>query len=86
MVLAPAPPGRGIKRVVVSTYQSVSGTGKKAMDELFNQTRDLLAFREVEPEVYPHQIAFNCIPHIGSFSEAGIHRKRSRLSGRQGRS
>ncbi len=71
MVLAPLHRAAGIKRVVVSTYQSVSGTGKKAMDELFNQTRDLLAFREVEPEVYPHQIAFNCIPHIGSFSEAG---------------
>ncbi len=71
MVLAPLHKAAGIKRVVVSTYQSVSGTGKKAMDELFNQTRDLLSFREVEPEVYPHQIAFNCIPHIGSFDEAG---------------
>lgn len=71
MVLKPLHEAAGLKRVVVSTYQSVSGTGRKAMDELFNQTRDLLSFRDVEPEVYPHQIAFNCIPHIGSFNEAG---------------
>jgi aspartate-semialdehyde dehydrogenase len=56
---------------VVSTYQSVSGTGKEAMDELMNQTKALLGFQEVETRVYPYQIAFNCFPHIGSFDDQG---------------
>ncbi|MGD8996412.1 MAG: aspartate-semialdehyde dehydrogenase, partial [Syntrophobacterales bacterium] len=55
----------------VSTYQAVSGTGKSAMDELTEQTRNLLSFQEATPEVYPHRIAFNCFPHIGSFLENG---------------
>ena len=59
----------GIKRIVVSTYQAVSGTGKKAIDELQNQTRDILSFQDVECNVYPHQIAFNCLPHIDVFLE-----------------
>ena len=59
----------GIKRIVVSTYQAVSGTGKKAIDELQNQTRDILSFQDVECNVYPHQIAFNCLPHIDIFLE-----------------
>ena len=61
----------GIKRVVVSTYQSVSGTGKKAIAELERQVRDLLNFQETTAEVYPHQIAFNCLPHIADFQENG---------------
>ena len=56
-----------IKRVVVSTYQAVSGTGNKAVDELLDQTRDILNFQSPECNVYPHQIAFNCIPHIDVF-------------------
>ena len=59
----------GIKRIVVSTYQAVSGTGKKAIDELQNQSRDILSFKDVECNVYPHQIAFNCLPHIDAFLE-----------------
>jgi len=59
----------GIKRIVVSTYQAVSGTGKKAIDELQDQTRDILSFQDVECNVYPHQIAFNCLPHIDIFLE-----------------
>ena len=59
----------GIKRIVVSTYQAVSGTGKKAIDELQDQTRDILSFQDVECNVYPHQIAFNCLPHIDVFLE-----------------
>ena len=61
-----------IRRVVVSTYQSVSGSGKDAMDELWNQTKGMyVPGQEVEPSVYPKQIAFNVIPHIDSFMEDG---------------
>jgi aspartate-semialdehyde dehydrogenase len=64
-----------IKRIVVSTYQSVSGTGKKGMDELLEQTKALLNFREIVCKVYPHQIAFNCIPHIDEFGEDGYSKE-----------
>ncbi len=61
-----------IRRVVVSTYQSVSGTGKEAMDELWLQTKGIyVPGQEVEPKVYPKQIAFNVIPHIDVFLEDG---------------
>ena len=61
-----------IKRVVVSTYQSVSGTGKEAIDELWNQTKGIFVpGQEVAPSVYPKQIAFNVIPHIDVFMEDG---------------
>jgi aspartate-semialdehyde dehydrogenase len=71
VVLKPIYDSVGIERVVVSTYQAVSGTGKRAMEELADQTRKLLNLEEVTPEVYPHRIAFNCFPHIGSFLENG---------------
>ena len=71
VVLKPIYDAVGIERVVVSTYQAVSGTGKNAMEELTEQTRNLLTFQDVTPEVYPHRIAFNCFPHIGSFLENG---------------
>ncbi|MBI3804285.1 MAG: aspartate-semialdehyde dehydrogenase [Nitrospirae bacterium] len=61
MALKPLHDAARIKRVVVTTYQSVSGTGKEAMDELMEQTRALLTFQEAECKVYPQQIAFNCI-------------------------
>ncbi len=61
-----------IKRVIVSTYQAVSGTGKDAMDELWNQTKGIFVpGQEVEPSVYTKQIAFNVIPHIDVFMEDG---------------
>ncbi|WP_424938913.1 aspartate-semialdehyde dehydrogenase [Aliiroseovarius sp. S253] len=61
-----------IKRVVVSTYQSVSGSGKDAIDELWNQTKGMyVPGQEVEPKVYPKQIAFNVIPHIDVFMDSG---------------
>ena len=61
-----------IKRVVVATYQSVSGTGKEAMDELWNQTKGMFVpGQEVAPKVYPKQIAFNVIPHIDVFLDDG---------------
>jgi aspartate-semialdehyde dehydrogenase len=65
-----------IRRVVVATYQSVSGTGKEAMDELWNQTKGIyVPGQEVAPQVYPKQIAFNVIPHIDSFMEDGATRE-----------
>ena len=61
-----------IKRVVVSTYQSVSGSGKEAIDELWDQTKGMyVPGQEVAPKVYPKQIAFNVIPHIDVFLEDG---------------
>ncbi|WP_417586492.1 aspartate-semialdehyde dehydrogenase [Pararhodobacter oceanensis] len=61
-----------IKRVVVSTYQSVSGTGKEGIDELWNQTKGVFVpGQEVAPSVYPKQIAFNVIPHIDVFLDDG---------------
>ena len=61
-----------IKRVVVSTYQSVSGAGKDAMDELFSQTRAVFVSDPVEPKKFPKRIAFNVIPHIDVFMEDGF--------------
>jgi len=60
-----------IKRVVVATYQSVSGAGKDAMDELWNQTKKLYVNDEIKPEAFPKQIAFNVIPHGGDFMDDG---------------
>jgi aspartate-semialdehyde dehydrogenase len=60
-----------ITRVVVSTYQSVSGTGKEAMDELWSQTKGIFVNDPVRTEVYPKQIAFNVIPHGGDFMGDG---------------
>jgi aspartate-semialdehyde dehydrogenase len=71
MALKPLHDVATVKRVVVTTFQSVSGTGAAAMDELVEQTKALMSFREVKAEVYPYQIAFNLLPHIGSFSEGG---------------
>ncbi|MGQ9570100.1 MAG: aspartate-semialdehyde dehydrogenase [Thermodesulfovibrionales bacterium] len=69
VVLKPIHEVAKIKRVVVTTFQSVSGTGQKAMDELLQQTTDILNFREVKCNVYPYQIAFNVLPHIDKFLE-----------------
>ncbi len=60
-----------IKRVVVATYQSVSGAGRAAMDELFNQTRAIFVNDPVKPEQFTKQIAFNVIPHIDVFMDDG---------------
>jgi aspartate-semialdehyde dehydrogenase len=70
MVVALAPIHRavGIERIVVSTYQSVSGTGQSAVRELLEQSRAVLAGEEPEPSVYPHRIAFNVVPQVETFS------------------
>jgi aspartate-semialdehyde dehydrogenase len=64
-----------IRRVVVATYQSVSGAGKDAMDELFNQTRAIFVNDLVRPEQFTKQIAFNVIPHIDVFMDDGATRE-----------
>lgn len=61
----------GIKRINVATYQAVSGTGKEAIEELASQTAKLLNGQPIQAEVYPRQIAFNALPHIGDFQENG---------------
>jgi aspartate-semialdehyde dehydrogenase len=83
MVVALAPIHRkvGIKRIVVSTYQAVSGTGKKAIDELYDQTKAVLNFIEPESKVYPHRIAFNCLPHIDVFLDNGYTKEEMKLVG-----
>jgi len=68
-----------IKRIVVSTYQAVSGTGKKAIEELSNQTRALLGMREPAVKVYPHRIAFNCLPQIDVFLDNGYTKEEMKM-------
>lgn len=69
----------GIKRVVVSTYQSVSGAGKKAMEELAEQSKNILNMKEIKIEKFPHQIAFNCIPQIDSFLDNGYTKEEIKM-------
>lgn len=69
-----------IKRVVVSTYQSVSGAGKDAMDELFNQTRAIYVNDPVKPEKFTKQIAFNVIPHIDVFMDDGATKEEWKMT------
>lgn len=80
MALKPIHDAARIRRIVVTTFQSVSGTGKKAMDELAQQTVALLNFRDIETKVYPHQIAFNCLPHIDSFLENGYTKEEMKMA------
>ena len=69
-----------IKRVVVSTYQSVSGAGKAAMDELIKQTKLTLDGKDIKPENFTKQIAFNAIPHIDIFSDDGYTKEELKMS------
>jgi aspartate-semialdehyde dehydrogenase len=71
VALKPLHDAARIKRVVVSTYQSVSGAGKEGMDELWNQTKAVFVLGPTEPRKFPKQIAFNVIPFIGAFNEDG---------------
>ena len=71
VALKPIHDAARIKRVVVSTYQSVSGAGRKAMEELSQQVAALFNGKEIEKVKFPHQIAFNCIPHIDAFMDDG---------------
>jgi aspartate-semialdehyde dehydrogenase len=70
VALKPILDAAGIERVVVSTYQSVSGTGQRAVEELHDQTEAILDAKELDPPaIYPHQIAFNVLPHVETFKE-----------------
>ncbi|MEW6522407.1 MAG: aspartate-semialdehyde dehydrogenase [Bacillota bacterium] len=81
MVVALAPIARaaGLERVVASTYQSVSGTGREAVDELTDLSRRVLDDERVQPRVYPHQIAFNLLPHIDNFDAQGYSGEERKL-------
>jgi len=79
VVLKPLYDRSRIKRIVVSTYQAVSGTGKKAIDELLEQSRVILAGRKIKPIIYPHQIAFNLIPQIDLFVEGDYTKEEMKM-------
>jgi len=79
VVLKPIHDAAKIKRVVVTTFQAVSGTGQKAINELMQQTSDLLNFKEVQCNVYPYQIAFNVLPHIDAFLENGYTKEEMKM-------
>jgi aspartate-semialdehyde dehydrogenase len=74
VALKPLHDAAGIERLVISTYQAVSGTGRQAVDELLDQSHALLHEREIAPpQAYAHQIAFNALPHAGSFAAGEDH-------------
>jgi aspartate-semialdehyde dehydrogenase len=69
----------GISRIVVTTFQAVSGTGKRAIEELRTQVQAIMNDGEVVRQIYPHQIAFNCFPHIGPFLENGFSEEEMKM-------
>lgn len=79
VALKPIDDAVGIERINVCTYQAVSGTGKEAIDELAQQTAQLLNGRSIKPHVYPRQIAFNVLPHIDTFEENGYTREEMKM-------
>ena len=79
VVLKPLHDAARIKRVVVSTYQAVSGTGKKAIHELEQQILAIYGNKKIEAKVYPYQIAFNCLPQIDSFIENGYTKEEMKM-------
>ncbi|MDP6413884.1 MAG: aspartate-semialdehyde dehydrogenase [Gammaproteobacteria bacterium] len=80
VALKPIQDAVGIKRISVATYQAVSGTGKAAVEELARQTAELLNGREAECQVYPHQIAFNALPHIDQFMDNGYTKEEMKMA------
>ena len=80
VALKPLHEAYGVRRVVVSTYQAVSGAGRPAMDELFNQTRGIFVNDSVQPEQFTKQIAFNAIPHIDVFLDDGFTKEEWKMS------
>jgi aspartate-semialdehyde dehydrogenase len=79
VALKPIHDAVGIARINVATYQSVSGTGKEAIEELGRQTMDLLNFRDISVKVYPKQIAFNVIPQIDVFQDNGYTKEEMKM-------
>jgi aspartate-semialdehyde dehydrogenase len=80
VALKPLHDAYGIRRVVVSTYQAVSGAGREAMDELFNQTRGVFVNEPVSPEQFTKEIAFNAIPHIDVFLDNGFTKEEWKMA------
>lgn len=80
MVLKPIYDAAGIEKVIVSTYQSVSGTGKEAVEELISQSKAILEGEVPQVSVYPYQIAFNVLPHIGRFSRFNFTEEELKMS------
>lgn len=79
VILKPLHDAAKIKRVVVSTYQAVSGTGKKAIYELEQQVLAIYNNKKIENKVYPYQIAFNVLPHIDAFLENGYTKEEMKM-------
>jgi aspartate-semialdehyde dehydrogenase len=79
VALKPIHDAVGIERINVATYQSVSGTGKEAIEELASQTAELLNGRSVKAQVYPKQIAFNVLPHIDKFMDNGYTKEEMKM-------
>jgi len=79
VVLAPLHRRARIKRIVVSTYQAVSGAGQKAVLELEEQVRTIASGKKVKPRIFPHQIAYNCIPQIDIFLENGYTKEEIKM-------
>ena len=79
MALNPLHQAFGVKRVIASSYQAVSGTGAQAIEELRTQVEDITAGRPVEKNVYPHQIAFNVLPHVDSFLDTGYTKEEMKM-------
>ena len=79
MALYPLHQAFGVKRVIASSYQAVSGTGAQAIEELRAQVAAIAAGRPVEMNVYPHQIAFNVLPHVDSFLDTGYTKEEMKM-------
>ena len=79
MALYPLHKAFGVKRVIASSYQAVSGTGAQAIEELRSQVEAIAQGRPVEHSVYPHQIAFNVLPHVDSFLESGYTKEEMKM-------
>lgn len=80
MALAPLHEAVGIERVVVTSFQSVSGTGREALAEMMQQVRADMDGKTISPAVYPKQIAFNCLPQIGDFLEGGFSGEEDKIA------
>jgi aspartate-semialdehyde dehydrogenase len=79
VALKPVYDAVGIKRIVVATYQAVSGSGQKAIEELAGQTRQIFSLQETTNQVYPHRIAFNCLPQIDVFVDNGYTKEEMKM-------
>jgi aspartate-semialdehyde dehydrogenase len=79
MALYPLHKAFGVKRIFASSYQAVSGTGAMAIEELKRQVQEIVSAQPVTKEVYPHQIAFNVLPHVDSFLPGGYTKEEMKL-------